>query len=303
MSQSTTTKTASFYHFFLMRDGARDASVAIDWAALLQWVEKKELEDRIFDGVIYDCAHEKLPFMLAMHEPLDSAYLSVINRKDGNIRDAMDEAEDSGNEFAHSTAVAFMRNSTNCAAISKGKSESPTHKAIERLLTEALDQGDGTSWHSEPVVEHAEVEALLKANGATRFAGTILTNADLLNQSTSTGIYSHISGMADVAGGDLEVTIGIKLQPGSNNQTSRSKMRNMVESIAERFVPGRRASATIDDADGIRRAISLTTHNVSEQFEIETSARGSILFSELMVELSHVRGMLEDRIKEILEGN
>ena len=312
MVQEKKTKHAGFHRAYILQDGARRDPGEQDWADLLQRVAGLSLEDRTVGDIIYEPASLlSAGILLGMHKPINPDFMSTINSKAGKIADFMkatvttDEEDDlSPERFANSTAVCFLPVG-NAFAVALGNTMAPRANQIAHFLDEFLPpEQKGAYWKTEPMVDDDEIRKLRQAKGLVEFSSRFNTSRNLFNMDTeSSGVVSFGERIAQRVGGDVEISIEVKLKPAARNTSVKQKMLDLLMTDLQTLAgKGSNAKAKALMPDGIEEELSLVEHNLAADFEIDKLGNESHQFSELLQALGDVSAEMETKVKSILEG-
>ena len=109
--------------------------------------------------------------------------------------------------------------------------------------------------------------------------------------------------MAAQIGGDIELTIDVKLTPEARNRSNKGKLMQMLMRDLPRLT-GRdsKASAKVLLEEGVEEQLSLVAHALAADFEINKLEKESHQFSELLKALGDVGAEMHTRVQAILEG-
>lgn len=316
----TKIKHAGFHRAYLLQDGARKDPGEQPWEELLQKVAELTMEERTVDGLIYEPTLLDRGTLMGMHKPLNPDFMSRIDSEAGSIADFMDrggatEAEgdnDQGAEagavkperFANSTAVYFLPIG-NVIAISLGNREAPRANRLAAFLDEFLPpESPNASWRIEALVDNDEILKLKEAKGVVQFSTRFNTSRNLFSEDAAQpGIYTFAEKMAAQIGGDLELTIDVKLTPEARNRSNKGKLMQMLMRDLPRLTgKDSKASAKALLEEGVEEQLSLVAHSLAADFEINKLAMESHQFSELLKALGDVGDEMHTRVKTILDG-
>jgi hypothetical protein len=313
MSTEKKLKHAGFHRAYILQDGARRDPGEQDWADLLQRVTALTLEERTVNEVIYEPAPlPNLGTLLGMHKPINPDFMSTINSKAGKIADLMkatgeggEKADEPSDRFANSTAVCFLPIG-NVFAVALGNTMAPRAGQLAHFLDEFLrPEAKGAYWKTEPLVDDDEIRKLRQAKGLVEFSSKFNTARHLFNvEDESSGVVSFAERIAQRVGGDVEITIEVKLKPAARNTSVKQKMLDLlVSDLPVLAGKGSNAKAKALMSEGIEEELSLVEHNLAADFEIDRLGSESHQFSELLQALGDVSAEMETKVKSILEGS
>lgn len=300
---TTKTKNAYFYRAFIIVDGVRKYPGSQDWTGILDAVGGMSLEDRTLDGDIFEPARLPSGLLLGIHRPINTDFMSQI--KDGTVADLMQGASGNADGFAYSTAVAFL-NEANVFAISLGTNTSPRANTLAKFLDAFVPPEDqGAFWKVEPLVDDDEIRKLNKSVGLVEFSSKFTTARNLFDQGDgSIGLVSIGDKIADAIGGDVEITVEVKLSPAARTRRSaKEKLLNLFKGDIQRLAAkGSGAKAMAMVSEGVMENLSLVEHNLAAEFEMKLVGTESRQFTELLAALGNVSAEMEDKVNTILEG-
>jgi hypothetical protein len=307
------TKHAGFHRAYILQDGARRDPGEQDWQDLLRRVAALKIDERTVNDVIYEPASElSIGTLLGMHKPINPDFMSTINSKAGKVADLMkstsddDEEEDGPSDrFANSTAVCFLPVG-NVFAVALGNAQAPRASQLAYFLDEFLPAEEkGAYWKTEPLVDDDEIRKLRQAKGLVEFSSKFNTARNLFTMNDeSSGVVSFGERIAQRVGGDVEITIEVKLKPSARNTSVKQKMLDLVmHDLPTLAGKGSNAKAKALMSEGIEEELSLVEHNLAADFEIDRLGSESHQFSELLQALGDVSADMETKVKSILEGS
>lgn len=306
-------KHASFHRAYVLQDGSRRDPGEQDWEDLLQRVASLPIEERTVNDVIYEPASQLSPgTLLGMHKPINPDFMSAINSKAGRIADLMkstgnaeDDEESPADRFANSTAICFLP-AGNVFAVALGNAQAPRASQLAHFLDEFLPpEATGAFWKTEPLVDDDEIRKLRQAKGLVEFSSKFHTARNLFNvNDESSGVVSFGERIAQRVGGDVEITIEVKLKPSARNASVKQKMLDLImRDLPTLAGKGSNAKAKALMSEGIEEELSLVEHNLAADFEIDRLGSESHQFSELLHALGDVSAEMETKVKSILEGS
>lgn len=306
-------KHAGFHRAYVVQDGARKDPGEQEWRTLLEAVSRLDIEERTANDVIYEPSlHLSSGMLLGMHKPINPDFMSAINSKSGKVADLMQETRDNGedegeasNRFANSTAVCFLPVG-NVFAVALGNQQAPRATQLAHFLDKFLPpEAQGAYWKTEPLVDDDEIRRLREAKGLVEFSSRFNTARNLFNaHEESSGVVSFGERIAQRIGGDIEISIEVKLKPAARNTSVKQKMLDLLMSdLPILAAKGSKGTAKALMADGIEEELSLVEHNLAAEFEIDRLESESHQFSELLQALGDVSAEMETKVKTILEGS
>jgi hypothetical protein len=306
-------KHAGFHRAYILQDGSRRDPGEQDWGDLLTRVATLSFEERTVNDVIFDPGSTSTAgTLLGMHKPINPDFMSTISGKAGKVADLLkttpsDEDGDTGasDRFANSTAVCFLP-AGNVFAVALGNTMSPRASQLAHFLDKFLPpEAEGAFWKTEPVVDDDEIRKLREAKGLVEFSSKFNTARNLFNvDDQGTGVVSFAERIAQRIGGDIEITVEVKLKPAARNRSAKQKMLDLLMSdLPTLAAKGSNAKAKALMSEGIEEELSLVEHNLAADFEIDRLSSESHQFSELLQALGDVSAEMETRVKAILEGS
>lgn len=310
MSDDKKVKKASFHRAYILQDGARRDPGEQPWLELLTSIAEKSIVDRTVDELIFEPTSLERGALLGMHRPINPDFMSRISSTDGKIADFLSTAVDSGEDgaaperFANSTAVCFLPVG-NVFAVSLGNTNAPRANNVASFLKEFLPPESPTAfWKTEPVVDDDEIRKLKEAKGLIEFSSRFSTARNLFSiDDSDSGIHAYAERMAAYIGGDIELSIEVKLAPSARSSTTKTKFLNLFKKDLPKLTgknSGAKAKALM--SEGVEEHLALVEHNLAEEFEISRLASESHQFSELLHALGDVSGEMETKVRQILEG-
>lgn len=307
MAPDVKVKNASFHRAYILKEAQRFEPALQDWLELLERLRSLPMADRTVDGIIFEPSVEDGVALMGMHKPINPDFMTSIDNKDGTVADLMKSNPGDGEDakgFAYSTALAFLKQA-NVFAISLGAQQSPRAPQLAKFLQEFLKPAqDGAYWKVEPLVDDDEIRQLKQSVGLLSLSSTFTTRRSLFEaDDASTGVVSFGERMADRVGGDMEITIEVKLSPASRSKSVKTKFLDMVMGDLPRLSEkGSHAKVKAMISEGVEQELSLVEHSLAAEFEISKLSNESHQFSELLHALGNVSAEMEDRVKAILEG-
>lgn len=307
MAPEIKVKNASFHRAYMLKEAKRYEPPLQDWLTILERVSKLKMADRTVEGLIFEPSVEDGVPLMGMHKPINPDFMTTIDSRGGKISDYMTASAgdpDEAKGFAHSTAVAFLKQG-NVLAVSLGASASPRASQIAHFLqTFVPPSSSGAYWKVEPLVDDDEIRQLQQAVGLLQLSSTFTTRRSLFDaESATAGPVSLGEKIADRIGGDVEISIEIKLSPASRNKSVKTKFLDMLKRDLPRLTEkGSHAKVKAMISEGVEEELSLVEHNLAAEFEIKKLSSESHQFSELLQSLGNVSAEMEDRVNSILEG-
>lgn len=298
------TRHATFHRAYLLTKGSVDKSVEVDWSSVCQRVQDAGLSLRAEDGTIFAATIDAHPLQISMHKPLSPDFLSIINESGAGIADALDALQEDGRLLAHSTAVAFMQNSPNCFAIVKGSKPSPGVPSLMELLTRLFPQKPGSHWKIDPVIAPGDIDRLRSAEGISAVSGTLVSGDGSLfggPQLLEMGLASELQSAATYVGAEVELTFKLQLKRENRSKERVAKFRDFALKLLPGLDTNRPSSAKAVDSDQ-EVELQLSPHQLSAQFLVLEADTGVTQFSVLQDEIARVRGMMEDRVFQLIQG-
>lgn len=297
-------KKASFYRAYILKDAARQDPVERDWTAFLAGVAKLPFKKRVLNGVVFEPSKFDKGWVLGIHKPINTDFMTRVDPKTGRIADLLDDPELGDGGLSHSTAVYFTGIGNVFALTGGGGNSSPRANAVAAFLEEFAPPVEGSHWAAEPVMTKDQIEELRSSKGLVEFTSRFSTARSLFTpEDDANGLVGFAEKIADRVGGDLEITIQVKLPAESRSKSVKEKLRNLVLGDLTRLAAkgtGAKAKALL--GEGVEEEISLVAHRLAEDFEIGKLGPESRQFSELMQALLNVGAEMEDRVTAILEG-
>lgn len=296
-------KKALFFRAYLLKEGARFDPAERDWADLLKRVSKKDLADRTIDGIIFEPSLLDKGALLGIHKPLNTDFMSQIDRKVGSVEDLMTDQDDDSPKFAYSTGVYFT-GIDNVFALSAGNNQSPRANAVVEFLSTFAPPESGTFWKSEPLMVEDEIKKLRASKGVVEFSSKFSTVRNLFDSTDdSTGIVGFADKVANRVGADVEIVITVRLPSQSRSQAAKSKLRSLLVGDLKTLAgkgTGAKAKALVEG--GFEEELSLVAHGLAAEFEMDQFTSESHQFSVLMKSLMDVSASMDDRVRSILRG-
>ncbi len=295
-------KRAYFHRAYVLRDGKRQDPVERDWSDFLKRVGTVSFDKRTVNDHIFEPSQLTSGALLGIHKPINTDFMSQINSKVQSVEDMM-KSSDEPEGFAYSTAIHFL-GIYNVFALSRGDSHSPNANIVASFLDEFAPPGQGAFWKTEPVIDGDQLSKFRSATGVVSFSSKFSTARNLFtDDAPQTGISSLVDRVADYIGGDIEISINVKLPPESRSKSVKTKLLDLILKDLPR-VAGKDSGATSKAvlADGMEEELSLVAHRLAEDFEITKLPQESHQFSELLKSLYDVSDAMQTRVKAIIEG-
>ncbi|WP_156380289.1 hypothetical protein [Arthrobacter sp. Soil762] len=304
MATDVVVKKAAFYRAYILKDAARQDPQERDWTAFLSGVAKLPFTERVIDDIVFEPSKFSDGWVLGIHKPINTDFMTRVNAKTGRIADLLDDPEAGDGGLSHSTAVYFTGLGNVFALTGGGGNSSPRSNAVADFLQEFAPPAEGSFWKTEPVMTKDQIEQLRASKGLVEFTSRFSTAQSLFTaDDDDTGLVGFAEKLAVRVGGDLEISIQLRLPAESRNKSVKEKLRNLVLGDLPRLAgkgTGAKAKAVL--AEGVEEEISLVAHRLAEDFEIGKLGPESRQFSELMQALLNVGAQMEDRVTTILEG-
>ena len=297
-------KKAAFYRAYILKDAARQDPAERVWPEFLSRVAKLPFEDRVIDDLVFEPSVFGDKWVLGVHKPINTDFMSRVDSTTGRIADLLDDPEVADGGLSHSTAVYFTGLGNVFALTGGGGNSSPRANAVADFLQTFAPPPEGAFWKTEPVMTKDQIAKLRSSKGLVEFSSKFSTAQSLFtSEDDDSGLVGFAEKLAERVGGDLEIAIQVRLPAESRNSSVKEKLRNLVLGDLRRLAAkgtGARAKAIV--AAGVEEEISLVAHRLAEEFEIGKLGPESRQFSELMQALLNVGAEMEDRVTEILEG-
>ncbi|GAB2471206.1 hypothetical protein [Xylanimonas ulmi] len=301
----TRPKSVTFWRLWVLSQAQRRPPGDTNWTARLEAIAAHTLDERTVDGKIYDPRVSDGKALLGIHAPLKPDFMTTIDLKTKTVSDLMSDDDDSA-PFANSTAAMFLPPG-NVVAVITGNQSSPKAQSVEKFLEELVPLPTGDRWKIEPLMDHGQLVKLQKeAQGAVAFSSRFSTAVDLLSPESEApeGMVSFADRIASRVGGDIEVTIEIKLTPESRNRSTSKRMLDLIKGDVPRLVRdrGSKTKATAVLPGGVEEELELVAHRLAATVDIDETASESRRFSALLDYLTRVGGEMEGKVRELLEG-
>lgn len=312
MATNKKVKHAGFHRSYILQDGGRRDPGEQDWVKLLSRVAALSIEERTVNEVIF----EPVPLsvtgtLLGMHKPINPDFMSTISSTGGKVTAFLKTTNDeegspgASDRFANSTAVCFLPVG-NVFAVALGNTMAPRANQLAHFLDEFLPpDADGAFWKTEPLVDDDEIRKLREAKGLVEFSSRFNTTRNLFTaDDDGSGVVSLGEKMAQRIGGDLEITIEVKLKPAARNRSVKQKLLDLlISDLPTLAAKGSKATAKALLSEGVEEELSLVEHNLAADFEIDSLLSESHQFSQLLQALGDVSAEMETKVKTILEGS
>lgn len=297
-------KKVLFFQIAVLLDHGQ-SPVTVPWAALVEHLATASLEDRTFDRTVYELhsgSEADLP-IVAVHEGIRRDFLSLIGEK--SVEDAMDKAVEDGNgrRLANSTAIAVLP-SLSVVAVITGTGSSPRPPRVVREMLEQLVSAK-TKWQVTPLPDPAKIEELRRADGVIAFSTRMSTTRNLLTPERETGFAHLVDRLSDELGGDIDVSISVRLAPSSrDNPKAKRRFRRSVLGDIARFGgdPSSGAKVTAVTGADVQEDLNLVAQKMGIDVDLPPQLTEGRRFSELVAALLDVTREQESRIAGILRG-
>ena len=259
---------------------------------------------RWFDGVVYEVHSTKNSVTFGMHRPLDSKFITEIDREGGSVQDYANSNEDHDRLLANATAVAVKEISGRivvAVAQSNGQ-QSPTHKAVERLFEKIfapLDSPSNYHWEARGIIEDADVEKLSKADGVTMLEGSFIAHPDAM---ISLGPMQNIlDTIGNAVGYEVEVKMKLQIKPSKSSDPGPKNMLSLVWDArrTNQFTGKKIPKVEVATAEGTE-ILELAQHKFATKAYLDVNDVIGVNFSSLLNKVMEELDNNTERIESIL---
>lgn len=285
-----------------MKDGVKIHPPTRDWNGELEELKlKTNLKDRLIEGLYFDPVRVSNGFLLGVHKPLKTNFLSTIDAETDSISDVL--ADELGDSYAHSSAVMFTGHN-HIFALALGHTNAPRHTCIEKFLSTYYPRPQGEHWVIEPFMDKAKIKQFQGAKGAIDFSTKFTTKRDLLDDDLAENSLTHIGDqIAEAIGSDVEIKISISLPEGYRNAMSMKSLQQfMKRDLRVTTAAGTNAKARTLISEGVEEELHLVAHKLAAEFDLPQISSERQQFSQLLEGLHSVREEMNNRVKDLTEG-
>lgn len=269
--QTTRERTIAFYEIVRSASGEHERVPPLPIAEALGDLSRAPLERRRHDGdrtivgtvkALDDEDH------LLLHRVRDRGeWLSRMNLATGEWQ----ELESAAEEGYLDTSALFFVPYGNVVALMLGSTSAPTHKSLEGWLNHLRLFGDDASLVVRPLLTHAEIERLQRADGASRIeirVGSSKRGA----LAEKEGRLARFLTRAYDDYGDVDVTVTIAIPRGGAREQDRRRLLEDLQDI-EDVVPGsERAKARLvfssPGSEDHTRLTELVEHHITAKRKV-----------------------------------
>lgn len=302
---TTRQKKSAFVHEAQQHDANKyTRPEARNWDEDLQSIQtNKTLDERKINGFYFEPVKIKGRWLLGIHKPLDSAFMTRIDHGASSVSDLMADDDDQG-MWAHSSAV-FFSNTHHVFAIVRGDTHAPGANAVKTFLDRFFEpETPDYHWKIAPYMDDGQLSRLKEAKGLVKFSTRFSTQRDLFDSADGTnGITGYLDKLADKVGQDLEVSIELRLPKHSHNKRAQGRFLSVAkEDLKRTATPESKAQAKAVINDELVEELSLVSHRLATEFELPEIGSEKKQFSDLLNGLDEVRDELNARIQIIEKG-
>lgn len=271
------------------------------WQDNLITFKSLAFNQRWFDGVVYEVHSTKNSVTFGMHRPLDSKFITEIDREGGSVQDYANSKEDHDRLLANATAVAVKEISGHLVvaiAQSNGQ-QSPTHKAVERLFEKIFDSPNNYHWEAAGIMEDSDVEKLSKADGVTMLEGSFIAQPDaMMNLGPMQNILDTIG---NAVGYEVKVKMKLQIKPSRSSDPSTKNMLSLVLNALrlKQFVGKKIPKVEVATAEG-SEILELAQHKFATKAYLDVNDVIGINFSSLLNKVMEELDNNTERIESIL---
>lgn len=301
-TQKTVTKTASFFQAVVLKDGIKIHPETRDWGTeFAEIIAETTLEDRLIDGLYFDPVEVDGNYLLGIHKPLKTNFLSTIDPKANSISDVL--PDDLKDRYAHSSAVMFT-GYNHIFALALGHTHAPRHTSVEKFLNTYYPRTEGEHWVIEPFMDRAQLKQFREAKGAIDFSTKFTTKRDLLNEELPENSLTQFGDqIAAAIGSDVEIKISVALPPGYRNANSMKNLQLFTKrDLRITTGAGSNAKARTLISEGVEEELHLVAHKLAADFDLPQIDSERQQFSQLLQGLQSVRSEMDDRVKQLIVG-
>lgn len=296
----TVTKQASFFQAVILKDGVKKHPPARNWKQELKRIlDSTKLSEREVDGLYFDPIEVNGDFLLGIHKPLKTNFLSNIDPDANSIKDVL--PDDLKDQYAHSSAVMFTKHN-HVFALALGHTNAPRHTSVEKFLNTYYPRGDGEHWAIEPFMDRAKLKQFQDAKGAIDFSTKFMTQRDLLEEDMEEESLTRIGDqIATAIGSDVEIKITISLPPGYRSRVSMKSLQRFAKrDLRTTAAKGTNARARAIVSEGVEEELHLVAHKLAAEFDLPQIASERQQFSQLLKGLQSVRSEMDDRVEQLI---
>jgi hypothetical protein len=294
------TKTVHFFRMHVLDNGSRRFVNDFDWLSVLEAARAAAPQDRRASGdVLFDPNADEDHLIIGFHSPLSTDFVSVLDSATDRVVDYM-KTEGAAKLF-RSTAVVCLPEA--CFGVCRTSNAAPGASHVTDFLQKFAPQGQGIVWQHGPLFDRSKLARLRQAKGIVEFSAQVDTQTDLFT-GEALGVASILPILATQVGGELEVTIGLKLKDAYRNDKTQGKFLESVLAGVDRLAgKGSRARAKAIFPDGLEQELELVEHRLCTTFDLDTSTSEAAQFTQLLAELRIVRGDMETAVRANLSGD
>lgn len=297
-------KKASFFQAVILADGKKQHPPARDWNKDLEKIATStKLKDRKIDDRIFDPVEVGGQYLLGIHKPLKTDFMSTIDENASSVTDFLETDDAAASRFAQSSAVLFTKHN-HIFAIALGHQHGPRHASVQAFLTKYFPLDPGAHWVIEPFMDKAQLQKLQKAKGLIEFSTNFTTQRDLfVEDEAGEGVVTFAERLANAVGADVEVKIQVTLPAGHRGAASRKGLLSVFRKDL-RKTTGSDSNAKVRAVieEGVEEELNLVAHKLAEEFELPELGSERRQFSNLLAGLQSVSAEMDDRVRQIIEG-
>lgn len=299
----TKKRTISFHSLYALSKGRRADVEPPNWVTVFEELGKKSVEELTVGDVVFvpEVLADGRP-VLSMHEPLDTAFMTQID-KAHRVSDLLGQnVEDP--QVAHSTAVAFLPGLPIVALAQGGQRGCPSITHVVQFLDKALPLNGDSHWASQPTLDPDKLLRFrAEAEGVHSFSARYSTARNLFTPVDDEGILSFTDRVAEHLHGDLEVQVKISLSPDAPS-SARARFKAMLSHSLPRIVSNPRsgAKAVAILGNGIHEEMNLVAQRLSIAIDLDQTTSESRRFSALRDRVAAVGAEYEDGLRALREG-
>lgn len=301
-TEKTITKTASFFQAVVLKDGIKIHPPTRDWSSeFLRIATETNLKDRLIDGLYFDPVEVDGSYLLGIHKPLKTNFLSAIDSTTNSISDVL--PDDLKDQYAHSSAVMFTGHN-HIFALALGHTHAPRHTSVQKFLDTYYPRSEGEHWVIEPFMDHAQIKQFQDAKGAIDFSTKFTTKRDLLDDAiTENSLTKFGDQIANAIGSDVEIKISVVLPQGYRSANSMKNLHLFAKrDLRVTTGAGSNAKARTLISEGVEEELHLVAHKLAAEFDLPKIESERQQFSQLLEGLQSVRNEMDDRVKQLIVG-
>ena len=269
------------------------------WQDNLITFKSLAFNQRWFDGVVYDIHSTENSATFGMHRPLDSKFITEIDREGGSIQDYADSNEDHDRLLANATAVAMKEVGERlivAVARSNGQ-QSPTHKAVERLFEKMIGSPDNYHWEARGIMEDADVEKLSKADGVTMLEGSFIAQPGAMMSLKP--MQKILDTIGNAIGYEVKVKMKLQIKPSRSNHPSTRNLLSVALSSLGEFSGNKIPKVEVATTEG-SEILELAQHNFATKVNLDVNDVIGVNFSSLLNKVMEELDNNTERIESIL---